>query len=200
MGINNKKGIAFTILAIFLSFLIFAFGSLALYQGVYTSDTDFNEARITHLNNELLYFKNTYLKNSLQYSLYNILNEISQNISIMEKINKNHTKLNMLVYEALINGTFEGVKNDDLNGKTVSELIKIYQDNFYDSMKANMSFYMDKINVFEKDRPYYVSLQVVGVFNLTTIDNISNWAFIEDFEISTNIYDKSPIAYIIYSS
>lgn len=187
--IKSNKGIAFTVLAIFLSLLIFAFGSLALFQGVYTADSDFNKARITHLNNELLYFKNVYLQDTLRFSLYNVLNAMSQNETIMRKIDKNHSRLNELVLEALVNGTFDGVGNNDLASKTVTDLIKIYQDNFYDSMKANVTFYMDKINVFEQERPYFVSIQVVGLFNLTTLDNISNWAFVEEFEVTTNIYN-----------
>ena len=197
--ISSKKGFAFTLLALFLSFLVFAFGSLFLFQGDFTKDKEFKEARINFLDSELNYFKNNYMKDVMAFSLHNVFYVMLENHSLMTSLENNHSKLNQIIAEAMVNGSFYGTNNPYLDDKTITYFLTTYQQDFQDNFKGDINFRLLALNVYE-ERPYYVTLQVEALINLTTIDNISEWEFNEKLEVAIPTFELKDPEFFIHAN
>lgn len=197
--INKKKAFAFSFVALFLSFLIFAFGSLYLFQGEFTKDYTFKEARILNLNNEIKYFKEVYFKNSLGFSLYNVLDSLINYTSITpeDDLERNYTKLNALIFEGLLNESFKSVPQTSLENKGIEYFVEMFQQSFEENQKGNFGFDILRINVYE-EAPYYVSIQLLVSFNITTFDNVSSWNSVESMRLSVPIIDLDDPEFLIY--
>lgn len=193
---NNKSAFAFSLFAFFIVFLIYGFGSLYFFEGDYSQNTNFNKARILFINNEITYFKDVYLKNVLAYSLYSTLDSLLNYTSTNYTLNKNYDKLNELIKEGLVNGSFENINQVDLQNKTIDSFIQIFQQNFNDNYRGTFDYQLIKLNIFEKDS-YYVTLQVVMQYNVTTKDNISEWKVTDEFEVSVPIYELTDPEFLL---
>ena len=184
----KRQAFVFSFLAFFLSILIFAFGSYYLFSGDYTKDLDFREARIEVINNELSYFKNVYAPNAFSFSMHNSLRYLLENKSLIARMDNNYTKMNQILAEMIINGSVDGIQNSNLNATSVNYLLSMYQNDFYQNYKGNLSYTINAINIYEES-PFYVSIQVFGEYDVTTIDNISSWNFENTFKIKVPIYE-----------
>ena len=189
MDVNIKKqAFVFSFLAFFLSILIFAFGSYYLFSGDYTKDLDFKEARIQVINNELSYFKNVYAPNAFSFSMYNSLRYLLENESLIVRMDNNYSKMNQILGEMIINGSIDGVQNSNLNATSVNYLLSMYQNDFYQNYKGNLNYTIKAINIYEES-PFYLSIQVFGEYEVTTIDNITSWHFNDTIKIKVPIYE-----------
>lgn len=193
---NGKRAFAFTFLTFFIAAVLFAFVYLEMDRGDYTADNVFKESRISYVNDEIFYFKNTYIKNVASYCLYNSVSSLenySVNSTNYAKIYQNYPKFNELVGEGMLYGSFEGELQDDLidvdgQNKTIDYFVSLFQEDFENNFKGNFSFEVLDINVYEA-RPYYISAQILASYSVVTEDNISQWNFVDSFEVSVPIYD-----------
>ena len=64
----------------------------------------------------------------------------------------------------------------------------MYKNDFYQNYKGNLTYTINAINIYEES-PFYVSIQVFGEYDVTTIDNISSWNFNDTFKIKVPIYE-----------
>lgn len=195
---NNKKAFAFSFLAIFLSFLIFGFAYLYLYEENFSQDNVFKNSRINNLNEELVYFRDTYAVNVLSFSLQNIFHAILENKTVLESFDQNYTNLNLLVEEALLNGSFYGIPQTNLENKTLDYFLKKFQTSFNNNHKGNFSYQLTGVNIHEKS-PLYLTAQIDGIFNLTTIDNITTWNFKDSMYVSFPVYNLNDPEFILHA-
>lgn len=184
----NKKGFVFSFISLVLVLLIFGFGSLFLYDNSYDSTTQFKESRILFLNNEIVYFKDTYLPNTISFSFYNTILGIINYSASDYSIESNYSKLNELIFEGLINGSFDGNPQLLIENKTINYFTDSFINNFNTNYMANFSYDIIDVSIYEKD-PYRVTLLVNVVYNITTDDDISSWNFIDEFEVTVPLYD-----------
>lgn len=194
--INSKKGFVFSVVALFFSLILFSVGQLFLENDNYSSTSSFIDSRLTSINSELEYFQNSYLKNALEISLYNTLNSLVNYTSTSYSLEGNYTKLNSLVLEGLINGSFEGISQDSLQDKTFIYYYNLYKNNFDENFQGNFTYKIESINIYE-DETYFVSLQVKGLYKIYTNDNISNWEFEDNTIIKIPIYSLLEPKYFI---
>lgn len=203
MGLNkNRKAFVFSFLALFISFLLFAFASYNLMKNDYLQQTSFKEARINYVNSEIDYFENIYIKDTLSYSLINTLDALN-NYSIKSNnynnLNQNYTKLNNLVFEGLTNSSFDSNPILQLENKSVYNFVNIFSKSFKDNYKGNFTFKILNINLFEEN-PYYVSLQVNGQFNIKMDDNLSNWNFKDYFVVQVPVFSLEDPEFLMYAN
>ncbi len=193
-----KKAFAFTFLAFFLSIIIFAYVYLNLGKDDFTKDNTFKESRISSIDSELKYFKNTYVKSAIKYSLYNSLNSLlnysNSTSGKLDEMASNYSYFNNLVSEGMYHGSFNAIPQDFLLGnvdgvnKTLKYFVEQFKTNFDSTYKGNFSFEIKDVNIYEKD-PYYVSIQILAIYSVTTLDNISSWNFKDNFDVAIPVYD-----------
>lgn len=164
--IQSKKGFVFSFLAIFLVIVIFAFAYFNLDRDDYASQEDFVENRILTLESEINYFKDVYLKSSVEYSFLKsveaVINKSYNNDTAVfySTFEKNHSKLNEYLFEAMINGSLNGEAYHYLKeGRTFINLTEPYFNNFADNYGIDASYNITGFNVFEQS-PYFISLQL----------------------------------------
>ena len=187
----TKKGFAFSILSLFLVFLIFGFGSLYLFQADFTQDSEFRESRILYVNGEIDYFKDSYLKSSLQFAAYNTFNELTLYLNSTNRfniINKNPEKLNELILEGIIYGEFEGNNIPVLNDKNMNYLTQIFKDNFKNNYHGNFTFNILNLSLFET-QSYFIDIQLLTSYQISTEDNLSSWNFTDEIIIQVPVTD-----------
>ncbi|MDA3855438.1 MAG: LamG domain-containing protein [Candidatus Woesearchaeota archaeon] len=186
---NSKKAFAFTFLAFFLSVVVFSFVAINMNKSDFTKDNEFKDARISYIDDEIKYFKNSYVNSILSYSLFSSF-DIFTNYSRIDtnylKYSNNYSKFQEFVVEGMINGSFDSEAQGSLENKTINYFMDEFSANFYDAYKGNFSFRVLDLYLFE-DKPYYVSAQMLVEYNITTIDNISNWNFEDKFVVSIPI-------------
>lgn len=195
MIIYGKKGLAFTLLSLFLIFIVFLLGSLFLFKGSYTGDSIFKEARVLNLNSDLKYFKNVYLKNSISYVGYNTFEALLNYSQSNYMFSKNYSKFQELFKEGLINGTFEG-NNQPLIENNLTYFINNFEIIFNDNQKANFSYQLLDIVVLEKS-PYHVTIEFLGHYNISTVDSIANWGFYDSSEVSFSIMGLNDPSFLL---
>jgi hypothetical protein len=186
---NNKNGFAFSVLSLFLVFLIFGFGSLYLFQNDFTQDSEFRESRISYVNGEIEYFKDSYLKSSLQFSAYNTFNDLSLYLNSTSQFNiikKNSEKLNELFFEGITTGSFEGNSRTNLDNKNMDYLVKVFTDNFNKNYHGNFTFDILNLTISES-QSYFIDIQFLTIYNVKTDDNLSSWNFTDEFIIQIPI-------------
>lgn len=186
---NNKNGFAFSVLSIFLVFLIFGFGSLYLFQNDFTQESEFKESRISYVNSEIKYFKESYLKSSLQFSAYNTFNELSlylNSTNNFSSIYKKPEKLNELIFEGITNGSFRGNPRTNLDNKTMDYLVQVFTDNFNENYRGNFTFHILNLTISES-QSYFIDIQFLTSYNVKTDDNLSSWHFTDEFIIQIPI-------------
>lgn len=186
--LKSKKAFVFSFLAFFLSIIIFAFGGYYLFHGDYTKDLDFKEARIKFLNNEVTYFKKVYVVNCVSFATHSSMLYLVENKTLMQRMNNNYSAMNSIMQEMIVNGSVDGVQNSKINQTSVNYLVSLFQNDFYTNYKGNFSYKINAINIYEED-PYYITIQVLGEYNITTMDNISSWNFNDSFKTSIPIYE-----------
>ncbi len=197
--IKHKKAFVFSFLALFVSFLIFGIASFKLNLNYYSKISEYEKSRIIFVDNEIKYFENIYLKDSLRYSTYHIIYQIlnySNNSSNYQKLNNNYSKLNSLLYEAIINGTLDGKENEDLNKSNFNKFIEIFKKNFKENYKSNISFKLLNSSIYEKN-PYYLTFQFLIEYNVTMDDNLSSWNIKKNIDLSFPIYNFNNPDYLI---
>lgn len=186
---KHKKGFAFSVLSLFLVFLIFGFGSLYLFKADFTQDAQFRESRILFVDGEIDYFKQSYMQNSLQFSGYNTLNELAIYLKANNKVNlvkDNPEKLNQLILEGMKYGTFETNNIPNLNTKNIGFIKQSFVNDFKDNYQGNFSFELLNVSLFET-RSYYVDFQFLANYTVTTKDNLSDWNFVDEFMVQVPI-------------
>lgn len=196
---KNKKGFVFTLLAFFLSLLLFSYGMYFLSGDDYTKDKTFREYRMGSLDGELKYFQEVYLPSMLSYSSYNVLGELIGNKTLLKDLNKNHSRLRALFFEGLENGTFDGNAVSSLSDKNLDYLILNYSNNFNDNFKSNFSFDIVNVNIGEKI-PYYVNVQVYVKYNISSDNNLIKWQFNDSFDVSIPVYDLDDPEFVLHSN
>jgi len=196
---QNKSGVAFSILGLFLVFLIFAFGSLYLFQEDFTTESNYREARIIYVNSEIDYFKKTYIKNSLSFSLYNTFNELILYLNQKNKFNlisQDTELLNKLIFEGLTNGSFQGTNIPNLNNKNINILTNSFKQNFEENYKGNFSYKLLNLTIFET-QGYFVDVQIVSQYKIETQDKLSCWEFTDENIIQIPVADLLDPEFII---
>ncbi|MFW5705190.1 MAG: LamG domain-containing protein, partial [Nanoarchaeota archaeon] len=190
-----KKGFAFSFLAMFFAFLIFAFGSYYLFQSDLTINDEYKMARVQAIQSEIDYFQESYFQNVVSFSLYNVLEQIQQNKTLFDSIKGNHTKLNDLIYEGISRGTLGGENIGVLENKTLEYFVEIFNEDFLENHKGNFNYTLVGINIYERN-PYFLSLDVAGFYNISIEDNLSSWEFIEFQTIGFPIADLTNPSYL----
>ncbi|NCC70836.1 hypothetical protein EOM09_04590, partial [bacterium] len=132
----NKKGVVFSLLAIFLALLIFIFASLNLKGDEFSFSNEFIDARITFLNSEFIYFKDVYFQDVASYSLYKVLNAIIENETILALVENDHARLNKFILEGLLYGSINGSSSPNLiYNDTLTYFIEEFNKDFNNNAK-----------------------------------------------------------------
>lgn len=200
--IKSKRGLAFSFLVFFLAIILFAFLHLELSRDEFTKDNVFIDSRISFISEELVYFKTVYLKNAVSYSFYNTMNSLanySRDNDNFKYLNQNYSKLNDLVYEGMINGSFDGNVQIGLVGgkdKTLNYFFEKYIDEFNSNYRSNLTLDVIDINVYE-NQPYYLTIQMLINWSVETSDNLSQWNSLENIFISVPVQDL-PVPDFLY--
>jgi len=200
MGISmGKKGFAFTFLALFLSFLMFAFATYFLSGNNYSQNEAFVQSRISQISSEIGYFQNNYLKTAGAYALYSSLDAIlnsSYDSSFYSSINNNYSKFNSLIQEGMINESFNSIHQSSLTNKSLEYFISEYKNQVEKSLNINLTYKIQDINVYEKN-PFYVSVQIHLDFQIKTNDNLSSWNISDTYEVSVPVYTFDDPEFVI---
>ncbi len=185
----NKKGVVFSLLAIFLALLIFIFASLNLKGDEFSFSNEFIDARITFLNSEFIYFKDVYFQDVASYSLYKVLNAIIENETILSLVENDHARLNKFILEGLLYGSINGSSSPNLiYNDTLTYFIEEFNKDFNNNAKGKIEVNINNLNIYE-EIPFSVSLQMETNLKVTTLDNISSWNLTENFFIRTSIVE-----------
>lgn len=196
MILRNKKGFAFSFIALFLSMLVFSFVALDLFQENYNQKSNFDSSRVLKISQENKYFQDIYFIDALKFSLYNslsaVLNHSSSDSVFYSQLQKNSSRLNDFFQEILVNGTLNSQTQPIMYNKTIYNLTKNYIDSYEQIQRGNIDYKILSIRVFE-ETPFYVDFQVLTYFNITNQDNIASWEFNKSFEVSVPIFElKDP--------
>jgi len=158
-------------------------------ENEFTKEDVFINSRVAFLNDELHYLKSTYFQNIVSYSFYNTVDALtnySGDVNNLKKLNKNYSKLNDLVLEGMLSGSFEGNVQSSLENKTIIYFLDKYKESFDKNNNANLTFEVLDINVYE-DKPYFLSLQILANLSVDTSDNISQWNSQEYFYVDVPV-------------
>lgn len=186
----QKKGFIFSFLALFIAVFIFAYASMYLFNGSFEAETTYKNSRIGYIDKEIIYFKTIYIKDAISYSLYTtldaLLNYSKSNPQIYKNLSQNYTYFNQLIYEGLINGSFNGQAQPQLSSKNLTFFISDFSDNFNSNYKGNFHFNILNLNIYEKN-PYYVNGLFYSNISVSMLDNLSSWNILYNFDISIPI-------------
>ena len=193
----NNKAFAFSFMVFFIAIVMFAILHLNMNKNDYTKEDVFVESRINYMNQELVYFKKTYLPNVVSYSFYNTLDALlnySYYGSHFQSLNQNYTRFKELVFEGMSTGNFDGVSQSLLHGdgsiegsnKTVTNFLKEYETEFENNYKAEFEFNILDVNIYET-KPYYMSVQMLVNWSVNPSDNVSSWSSVENIFVTIPI-------------
>ena len=185
--INSKKGFVFSLLAFFLSLLIFAYALANIETNPFTKDKDFVESRVQAINNELDYFKGSYLQSTMSYSGYNVLSELIEYSRTNNSIERDYPELKRLLKEGMINGSFYGI-DQDIENRTLSYLFEEYKSDFDDNYLANITIEYGNLTVYEEE-PFYITLRLNSTIYIETRDNITSWKSRNINEVQVPAFD-----------
>ena len=181
----NKYGMVFSILSLFLAFLILSLGSYFLYSDHYEGEASYKENRISFLNSEFLFLKEVYFPNILTFSTYNAFYEIISNSTILEQ-SENYHDLVYILKNIVLNGTYSGNFLEGMENKTIDFYMEIYRQDLYNNIKAEISYDFLSLVIYEVD-PYYVTAEFEVFFYLTSLEGITVWNTTHFFEISVPV-------------
>lgn len=176
MAIDSKKAFVFSMLAFFLSFLIFAYALSNFDPQFYTKEKDFVESRVLAIDRELTYFTDSYLPSIISFSGYNSVQALIEYSSVSYDLEDNYGLLNSRIREGMVQGTFSGSPQPSLADKNLEHLSNIYINDFNTNFKANMEVEFHDLLVYERT-PYHLNFRLNSTITVTTIDNISSWEF-----------------------
>ena len=196
---NSKKSFIFTLFSFFISVLILTIGVYYSDLNSYENDNSFKEARITNLQNEINYFGNFYFIRAVEFSTFNFLNYISKNKIILDEVKNNHTKLNQILQEAILNGTHNKNKIGFMQDKTIHNLTEDYIKNTLQNKQLNLSFELENIKI-EETKPYVVDLNFDIKYNFTTTDNIVVWNKTLNNKVKINLNKITLPTHFYYSN
>lgn len=195
---KSKSGIVFSILALFIATLIVGFGLYSLELDEFNKEEGFKETRIASLDAEIIYFKEIHMKEILEFSLNRVFYEILENKTLLNLVDKDHERLNALVYEGIFNSSLDGDYSTDLEDYTFNVFYSKFQDDFNRNFKGDFNVNVTELNIYE-ETPYYVTIHFYAVYNVTTLDNISTWNFEDDFKVSIPVYELKEPAIFLHS-
>jgi hypothetical protein len=189
---TNKRGFAFTFLAFFVVFILYVFASLSFNDRSFSNEKQFEFQRIESVYNEYNYFTSIYLKDAVRLSAYKslwiLINESQTNKTLYNYYAKNYSIFNSFILEGMNNGSINGTRYSQLDGFTLINLTKPFQDMLLSDYKTNSTITITKINVFE-DKPFYVSVQIQAKINLSMLDNLSSWESTNEYVYSFPIFE-----------
>jgi len=107
---GNRKAFMISFLALFVAVLIFSYVAFDLSKSDFSEEINYKELRITFVNDELSYLKDVYLDDSLTYSLQKSVYKLIEYLDDrgFDELNMDYRRLNELIYESMMNGTFDG--------------------------------------------------------------------------------------------
>ena len=197
---NKKKGYAFSFFSLFLVIMIYFYAGIQFDKDTFSSQNNLQEYRIFSMNEEVTYFKETYLNDIFEVSSYialDLLIKESNNMSVYNLYNKNYSALNDLLKEMLINGTLNGTMIPEMQNYTLTNLTNSYLQNNQRNYFLNTSFEVHDFLIYEEE-PLSISLQALIEFNFISLDNVSSWNFNKTLLTKFQIYDiYDPGFYII---
>lgn len=193
----KKKAFAFSFIALFLSFVIFAFASITLFNSDFNKDDNLKTTRVMKLNEENIYFQEVFLNDALKFSLYHSLEAIVEeaylDISFQNSFNNNITQLNTYFFELLTNSSLNGNNIILMDNKNIYNLTTPYLESFEDIHRASLDFNVVSLRVFEKN-PFYLNFEILASINLTSFDNVGSWNNTKIIEVAVpTITLKDPI-------
>ena len=157
-----KKGVIFSLLAVFLSFLFLSFLSLFLSEESHSSQIIFERAKIHKINSELKYFQNVYLRESVTYSAYFVLEEM---INQMER--DSTYKRDLQNYSFFLDELTLGLLDGEINGGRTSSLSQKNLEFFVNELYKNelnlshIDFDFEVLDVVAYERkPFFLTLQL----------------------------------------
>ncbi|MEC8339067.1 MAG: LamG-like jellyroll fold domain-containing protein [Nanoarchaeota archaeon] len=188
---NNKRGYAFSFFSLFLVILIFFYAELQFEKDTFSSANNLEEYRIYSMNEEVIYFKDTYLLDLFDISAYKAMDIlVNESVSpiVYDLYKTNYTMFNELVKELISEGTLDSTPVPEMEGYTLKNLTDEYIEKTQDNYFMNTSFYVYDLVVYEED-PMTIDIQALIGFNFTSFDNVSSWVFNETVITSFQSYN-----------
>lgn len=160
---RSKKGYVFSVTALIIAVLLFAFLNSRFYDPNYSLNQEQIDNRINQLDREFLYVKDSVLPQVVRFSHYyatqEFLNITANNESIRNSLNYSHINIQNSIMVLAINGTFNNTPNSAMQNRTVEYLMSSYEDFFEDFLISNFTYEIKNGRVYEKT-PLFVSVQM----------------------------------------
>jgi hypothetical protein len=191
-----KKGYAFSFLSLFLVILIYFYAGLQFQKDTFSSENNVEESRILSMNEEILYFKESYLTDIFEVSSYvafDLLVKESNVSSVYSLYSQDYDVLNLLLTELVVNGSLNGVGISEMTPYTLTNLTQSYVENGRDNYFLNTTFKVNKLVVYEED-PLSITVLADVEFQFVSLDLVSSWSFNKTLQTSfsiVNLYDPS---------
>ncbi|MFT4244885.1 MAG: LamG-like jellyroll fold domain-containing protein [Candidatus Woesearchaeota archaeon] len=150
---NSKKGYVFSIIAIVLGVLLYAFFSAQLNTPNYLEIQDQIDTRIFQLDREFTFFKSSVIQSITRFSLYHATFEfysiLLQDQTIRDSFNKDYENFQNAILTLAIDGTFDGTPVTGMENKTIPHLISYYENFFNSSLFAELEYEILSGRIYE---------------------------------------------------
>ncbi|MCH8520084.1 MAG: LamG domain-containing protein [Nanoarchaeota archaeon] len=167
----TKKGYVFSILAIIIGVLAYAFFSAQLFTPNYLEIQDQIDTRIFQLDREFTFFKESILQQITRYSLYyatvEFYNIILEDEIIRASFENDYENFQNTIFTLAINGSFDGAPVIGMENKTIPYLISFYEDFFNNSLLADFEYELIGGRIYEIT-PLYIKADVEYNLSLTS--------------------------------
>lgn len=169
MILNNKKGYVFSVTALIVGILLFAYLGSEFNSSNYEQTQEQINTRISQLDNEFLFVKESVLPQLVRYSSYyateEFLDIISTDSLALSSMRGSHVNIQNSILELAINGTFDGTSRSAMDNKTINYLITSYEDFFNDFLLSNLTYSIEGARVYEKT-PLQLAIEMEIDLNL----------------------------------
>lgn len=197
---NNKRGYAFSFFSLFLVILIFYYAELRFDKDTFSSANNLEEFRIYSMNQEMLYFKDSYFLEVFDIASYKamdlLINE-STNQNVYNLYKDNYSMLNSLLKELLLNASINSTFIPAMELYTLPNLTNSYIENTKKNYFLNTSYDIKKLVIYERD-PMVLDIQIEVEFEFVSQDKVSSWNFNETLMTKFQAYNlRDPSYYIV---
>ena len=159
---DSKKGFVISILVLFASIILFAYLESTYYEPTYLENQEFDNVRISRIDQEFVFIKDSIFPESIRYSGYyatlEFLDILANNNTAKNLAKNNYSYVQDSIFELMINGTFEGNNNVVMDNKTIPEILDFYDDFIQDSLNTNFTYELIGGRIYEKT-PLFLSIQ-----------------------------------------
>lgn len=163
INFHCKRAYVFSLTALIVAVLLFAYLNSEFNDPKYLSNQERIDIRISQLDKEFLFVKESVIPQAVRFSTYyatkEFLNITLSNETFKNSLNNSHSNVQNVILNLAINGSFNNEFKPSMENRTVEYLMSYYEDFFEDSLISNFTYSINNGRVYEKT-PLYISVQM----------------------------------------